>query len=98
MLTCILLITDQFKGPVLQEATYVMAFGDAEISGKCIQMFIMFAWSYPKKICAVKKGEPKKVQVTEWPKDVISLWGQEEKLYQLGCVYRTPAYQLSQLI
>jgi len=27
-----------------------------------------------------KKGEAKRVQVTEWPKDVISLWGQEEKL------------------
>jgi len=29
--------------------------------------------SYPKNISAVKKGKPKKVQVTEWPKDVISL-------------------------
>ena len=34
--------------------------------------------SYPKNISAVKKGEPKKVQITERPKDVIS---QEEKLY-----------------
>ena len=34
-----------------------------------------------KNISAVKKGKDKKVQVTEWPKDVISLWGQEEKLY-----------------
>jgi len=42
-------------------------------------------------ISAVNKGQAKKVQVTEWPKDVISLWGQEENLYQLGCVYRTPA-------
>jgi len=25
-----------------------------------------------------KKGEDKKVQVSEWPKDVISLWDQEE--------------------
>jgi len=29
--------------------------------------------SYPKNISAVKKGETKKVQVTERPKDVISL-------------------------
>ena len=36
---------------------------------------------YPKNISAVKKGEAKKVQVTEQPKDVISLWGQEEKLH-----------------
>jgi len=42
--------------------------------------------SYPKNISAVKKGEDKKVQVTEQPKDVISLC-QEEKLYQLGCIY-----------
>ena len=28
--------------------------------------------SYPKNISAVKKNEPKKVQVTEWPKDMIS--------------------------
>jgi len=40
--------------------------------------------SYPKNIC--KKGEAKKVQVTERPKGVISMWGQEEKLYQLGCI------------
>jgi len=35
-------------------------------------------FTYPKIISAVKKGEDKKVQVTEWPKDVISLWGQEK--------------------
>jgi len=29
--------------------------------------------SYPKNISAVKKGEAKKVQVTERPKDMISL-------------------------
>jgi len=29
--------------------------------------------SYPKNISAVKKGKTKKVQVTEQPKDVISL-------------------------
>jgi len=28
-----------------------------------------------------KKGKAKKVQVTERPKDVISLWGQEKKLH-----------------
>ena len=43
--------------------------------------------TYPKNISAEKKGKDKKVQVTEWPKDVISLWGQEKKLYQLGCTY-----------
>jgi len=48
--------------------------------------------TYPKNISVVKKSEAKKVQVTEWP---ISLWGQEEKLYQLGCVYRTPATHLN---
>ena len=48
--------------------------------------------TYPKTISTVKKGEAKKVQVTEQPKDVISLWGQEKKLHQQGCVYRTPAY------
>jgi len=36
------------------------------------------AISYPKNISAVKKGQVKKVQVTERLKDVISLWGQEE--------------------
>ena len=41
-------------------------------------------YTYPKNISAVEKGEAKKVQVTEWPKDVISLWGQEKKLHQLG--------------
>ena len=63
-----------------------------------------FSWSYlhlpyypknPKNISAVKQGKGKKMQVTERPKDVISLWGQEEKLYQLGCVYRTPAYKVN---
>jgi len=34
--------------------------------------------SYPRNISAVKKGEDKKVHVTERPKDVISLWSQEE--------------------
>ena len=34
------------------------------------------------------------MQVTERPKDVILPRGQEEKLYQLGCIYRTPAYQV----
>jgi len=53
---------------------------------------------YPKNTSAVKIGEDKKVQVIEQPKDVISPWGQKEKLYQLGCIYRTPAYELSQLI
>jgi len=42
--------------------------------------------SYSKNISDVKKGEPKKVQVTEWLKSVKSLWGQEEKIYQQGCV------------
>ena len=42
--------------------------------------------SYSKNISDVKKGEPKKVQVTERLKSVKSLWGQEEKVYQQGCV------------
>ena len=54
--------------------------------------YVMIYSIYPKNISAVKKGEAKKVQVAEQLKDVISLWGQEEKLHQLGCVYRTPAY------
>jgi len=37
-------------------------------------------------ISDVKKGEAKKVQVSEWLKGVKSLWGQEEKIYQQGCV------------
>ena len=53
--------------------------------------------SYPKNISAVKKGEAKKVQVAERPKDMISLWGQEEKLHQLGCIYMNSSIQ-SQLI
>ena len=53
--------------------------------------------SYPQNIFAVKKGKPKKVQVAERPKDVISLWGQEEKLYQLGCIYKTSAYKATNL-
>jgi len=53
--------------------------------------------SYPKNISAVKKGESKKVQVTEQPKNVISLWGKEETLYQLGCMYRTPVYKVNSL-
>jgi len=42
--------------------------------------------SYSKNISDVKKGEPKKVQVTEWLKSVKSLWGEEGKIYQQGCV------------
>jgi len=42
--------------------------------------------SYSKNIFDVKKGEAKKVQVTERLKSVKSLWGQEEKVYQQGCV------------
>jgi len=42
--------------------------------------------SYPKNSSAVKKGEAKKVQVTEWLKGMKSLWGQEEKIYQQVCV------------
>ena len=51
-----------------------------------------FTSTYSKNSSAVKKGKAKKVQVTERLKDVISLWGQEEKLHQLGCVYKTSAY------
>jgi len=40
---------------------------------------------YPN-ISDVKEGEAKKVQVCEWLKGVKSLWGQEEKIYQQGCV------------
>jgi len=43
-------------------------------------------YTYSKKISDVKKGEPKKVQVTEQLKSGKSLWGQEEKIYQQGCV------------
>jgi len=49
-------------------------------------------------IFAVKKGEDKKVQVTEQPKDVISLWDKEEKLYQLGCIIIQNTSIQSQLI
>jgi len=40
----------------------------------------------PKTSFDVKKGEPKKMQVTERLKSVKSLWGQEEKIHQQGCV------------
>jgi len=43
-------------------------------------------------ISAVKKRQ---VQVTERIQDVISPWSQEEKLYQLVCIYKTPAYKLN---
>ena len=33
----------------------------------------LYVITYPKNISAVKKGKDKKVQVTEQPKDVISL-------------------------
>jgi len=57
-----------------------------------MSIIVSVSYDYPKNISAVKKGEAKKVQVTERPKNVISLWGQEEKLHQLGCVYRTLEY------
>jgi len=41
-----------------------------------------------KNISDVKKGEAKKVQVTEWLKSMKLLWGQEEKIYQQGCAYK----------
>jgi len=40
----------------------------------------MYSIILSQKHLCYKKGEDKKVQVTELPKDVISLWGQEEKL------------------
>jgi len=39
-----------------------------------------------KNISDVKKGELKKVQVIEQLKIMKSLWGQEEKIYQQGCL------------
>jgi len=42
--------------------------------------------NYSKNISDIKKGEAKKVQVTERLKSVKSLWGQEEKIYQQGRV------------
>ena len=44
-----------------------------------INTFCVQCYWYPiqKYIFAVKKGKAKKVQVTEWLKGVISLWGQE---------------------
>jgi len=42
--------------------------------------------SYSENISDVKKGEAKKVQVTEQLIGVKLLWGQEEKIYQQGCV------------
>jgi len=49
----------------------------------CLKKDVIF---YPKNISAVKKGKAKKVQVTELLKVVKSLWAQEEKIYQQGCV------------
>jgi len=45
--------------------------------------------SYPKNISDVKKGEAKKVQVTEQLKDVKSLWGQDIS----AKLCRNPAYK-----
>ena len=65
--------------------------GDAAWYGRYFCCYI----SYPN--FAVKKDIDKKVQVTERPKDVISLWNQKENLYQLGCVFRTPSYKVNSL-
>jgi len=67
------------------------------VSFQIVQLFYPYNYTYAKKISTIKKGEDKKVKVTEQPKDVISLWGQEEKLYQLGRIYRTPAYKINSL-
>jgi len=56
--------------------------------------FAFFVLSYSKNISDVKKGELKKVQVTEWLKSVKSLWGQEEKDIPAR-LCRTPAYKTS---
>jgi len=42
--------------------------------------------SCSKNISDVKKGKAKKMQITEQLKYVKSVWGQEEKIYQQGCV------------
>jgi len=51
-----------------------------------ISLFLHKIMAYSKNISDVKKGEPKKVKVTERLKSVKSLWSQEEKIYQQGCV------------
>jgi len=56
-----------------------------ESKGILLLVYI-YIYFYPKNISAVKKGEAKKVQVTERLKSVKSLWGQEEKIYQQGWV------------
>jgi len=52
----------------------------------CSWWYQQISLSYSKNISDVKKGEPKKVKVTERLKNVKSLWGQEEKIDQQGCV------------
>jgi len=47
---------------------------------------VAYLISYSKNISDVKKGKPKKVQATDWLKSVKSMWDQEEKIYQQGCV------------
>ena len=44
--------------------------------------FVVTNYTYPKNIAAVKKGEAELLYD-------LKVW-QEEKLYQLGCIYRTP--------
>jgi len=61
------------------------------IPTKCIHVFLWLVLSQKcdilfQKHLWCKKGKAKKVQVTEWIKGVKSLWGQEEKIYQQGCV------------
>jgi len=69
---------------------------------KCIHVFLWFVLSqkdvisYPKNISDVKKGETKKVQDTG-EQDVKSLWGQEENIYQQGCVELHHTKQVKQV-
>jgi len=41
--------------------------------------YLLWLYVLSQKHLCCKKGKDKKVQVTEQPKDVISLWNQEEK-------------------
>jgi len=66
----------------------------AKIPHRVTIMLQLVTWTYMLVIKLIlfqkhlwcKKGEAKKVQVTEWLKGVKSQWGQEEKIYQEGCV------------
>jgi len=66
------------------KAVTYLEYLDLVVQALCLQVVIFSVAEYPiLKTTDVKKGEAKKVQITERLKGVKSL---EEKIYQQGCV------------